>query len=98
MKPNIFAVAAKVKEGLLIISKYEKLSKNEGRISITYARDIADPPVGLTVYAPHLIPGAVSYYWEEATWEDTITTALKDLTNWVEAEKDAPRDKFSLDF
>lgn len=81
-----------LKESLSFISKYEKLSKNEGQIKLIFGEE-----VGLEIYAPHLIPNALSQAWLSDSFETSFKACTKDLKQWFEIEKDAPKDKFWVD-
>lgn len=87
-----YLIQDKLKEGLDLISKTEKLSRNEGQIKLVFGGE-----VGIEIYAPHLIPNALSYSWLADTFDKALNNCIKDLTEWIEIEKDAPRDKFYLD-
>lgn len=85
-------IKSKLNEGLEHISKYEKLSHNEGQYKLVYGEEI-----GIEIYAPHLIPDALTFSWMGKDWNKVLTKCFKDLEAWVEVEKTAPRDHFSVD-
>lgn len=83
-----------LQEGLEFISQYEKLSRNEGQVKIVYG---VNGEVGIEVFSPHLIPNSLSYTWMSKDFDSALNNCLKDLRLWVDIEKDAPRERFSID-
>jgi hypothetical protein len=86
-------IKTKLNEGLDYISQFEKLTSREGQIKIIYHEG---KEYGIEIYAPHLIPGALSFEWVDSNdFRTSFKKCLKDLTLWVQIEKEAPRNSLN---